>query len=130
MPRMLQLTTKPTRALALLLSPAIVVLVYYSIIRSSSPPVLRAQPAASKSPEPNPNLDLDHDVFPDVVEFRSYNDRENFRRWFTWVAEMQFYNLSDQWNPEQRDCAGLVCFAWRETLRPHDRLWLRSEEHT
>ena len=38
---------------------------------------------------------------------------------------MQFYNLSDQWNPEQRDCAGLVRFAWREALRPHDRPWFQ-----
>lgn len=39
---------------------------------------------------------------------------------------MQFYNLSDQWNPEQRDCAGLVRFAWREALRPHDRAWFQK----
>ena len=38
---------------------------------------------------------------------------------------MQFYNLSDQWNPEQRDCAGLVRFAWREALRTHDRQWFQ-----
>ena len=38
---------------------------------------------------------------------------------------MQFYKLSDQWNPEQRDCAGLVRFAWREALRPHDRPWFQ-----
>ena len=38
---------------------------------------------------------------------------------------MQFYNLSDQWNTEQRDCAGLVRFAWREALRKHDRAWFQ-----
>ena len=81
-------------------------------------------PTASR-PEPNPSADLDHDGLPDVAELRSFNDRENFRRWFTWVAEMQFYNLSDEWNAEQRDCAGLVRFAFREALRPHDRLWFQ-----
>ncbi|HEX2268382.1 MAG TPA: DUF1175 family protein, partial [Pyrinomonadaceae bacterium] len=74
-------------------------------------------------PEPNPDADLDHDGLPDVAELRSFNDRESFRRWFTWIAEMQFYKLSDEWNVEQRDCAGLVRFAWRESLRTHDRPW-------
>lgn len=79
----------------------------------------------SKPPSVGPSADLDHDGLPDVAELRTFNDRENFRRWFTWVAEMQFYKLSEQWNPEQRDCAGLVRFAWREALRPHDRLWFQ-----
>mgnify|MGYP000920414266 CR=1 FL=1 len=52
--------------------------------------------------------------------------RESFRRWFTALAELQFYRLSAQWNAEQRDCAGLVRFAWREALRKHDRLWFQS----
>jgi uncharacterized protein YfaT (DUF1175 family) len=80
--------------------------------------------------EPNPTADLDHDGLPDVAELRSFNDRENFRAWFTWVAEMQFYKLSDQWNPEQRDCAGLVRFAWREALRTHDRAWYQRMGET
>jgi uncharacterized protein YfaT (DUF1175 family) len=75
--------------------------------------------------EPELNTDLDHDGLPDSAELRTFNDRENFRRWFTWIAEMQFYNLSDQWNAEQRDCAGLVRFAFREALRPHDRPWFQ-----
>jgi uncharacterized protein len=73
--------------------------------------------------EPNPSADVDHDGLPDITELRSYNDRENFRRWFTRIAELQFYKLSGEWNTEQRDCAGLVRFAWRETLRTHDRSW-------
>src|ERR1044072_8078163 len=116
---MFRLTKKPTRALALFFLLLVLVVVYFSLTRSSGPP---AKAAAAKRSELSPNADLDHDGLPDVVEFRTFNDRENFRRWFTWVAEMQFYNLSDQWNPEQRDCAGLVRFAWREAFRPHDRL--------
>jgi uncharacterized protein YfaT (DUF1175 family) len=38
---------------------------------------------------------------------------------------MQFYHLSDQWNVDQRDCAGLARFAWREALRRHDRPWFQ-----
>lgn len=71
-------------------------------------------------------IDADRDGLPDAVELRSHNDRENFRRWFTGIAETQFYETSAAWNAEQRDCAGLVRFAWREALRSHDRLWFRK----
>lgn len=122
---MLRLTTKPTRALALFSLPVLLVLSYFSITHSSGP-LTTGPNSRTTSSELEPNADLDHDGLPDVVELRTFNDRENFRRWFTWMAEMQFYNLSDQWNPEQRDCAGLVRFAWREALRPHDRIWFQK----
>lgn len=69
--------------------------------------------------------DTDADGIPDVAELKSFSDRENFRRWLTNIVEMQFYRVSDEWNAEQRDCAGLVRFSWREALRRHDRLWLQ-----
>ncbi|MGH9872321.1 MAG: DUF1175 family protein [Pyrinomonadaceae bacterium] len=72
------------------------------------------------------SLDSDSDGIPDTAELQSFMDRENFRKWFTLIAEGQFYHLSEQWNAEQRDCAGLVRFAWRETLRHHDRAWLQK----
>src|SRR5262249_46480263 len=71
-------------------------------------------------------IDSDNDGIPDVEELRSFQDRDNFRRWFTAIAETQFYQLSDQWKAEQRDCAGLVRFAMREALRRHDRPWLQK----
>jgi uncharacterized protein YfaT (DUF1175 family) len=71
------------------------------------------------------SIDADDDGIPDRAELRSYGDRENFRRWFTALAEMQFYELNKNWNADQRDCAGLVRFSWREALRTHDRAWLR-----
>lgn len=73
-----------------------------------------------------PSLDSDNDGLPDAAELQSFMDRENFRQWFTLIAEGQFYHLSDQWNAEQRDCAGLVRFAWREALRHHDRTWFQK----
>jgi uncharacterized protein YfaT (DUF1175 family) len=72
------------------------------------------------------SLDSDNDGIPDSGELQSYMDRENFRRWFTLIAEGQFYWLSEDWNAEQRDCSGLVRFAWREALRRHDRLWFQK----
>ena len=68
--------------------------------------------------------DSDSDGIPDPLELRSYGDRESFRAWLTSVAETQFYETSGEWNEAQRDCAGLVRFAWREALRRHDRAWL------
>jgi uncharacterized protein YfaT (DUF1175 family) len=71
-------------------------------------------------------LDSDNDGIPDVIELRSFQDRDSFRRWFTAIAETQFYQLSGQWNAEQRDCAGLARFAMREALRHHDRTWFQK----
>lgn len=85
--------------------------------------------AATATPESTANTtvasgDADSDGIPDAAELHTHNDRENFRRWFTGIAEQQFYEQSKEWNAEQRDCAGLVRFAWREALRRHDRRWL------
>ena len=88
-----------------------------------------ARAAATTTPEPAADTvsasgDADSDGIPDAAELHTHNDRENFRRWFTGIAEQQFYEPSKEWNAEQRDCAGLVRFAWREALRRHDRRWL------
>src|SRR2546427_11633899 len=81
---------------------------------------------ATPAPSDSLSLDSDNDGIPDGAELQSFADRESFRRWFTGIAEQQFYQLSDQWNAEQRDCAGLVRFAWREALRRHDRTWFQK----
>jgi hypothetical protein len=70
-------------------------------------------------------LDSDSDGIPDSAELRSFEDRRSFRAWFTAIAEMQFYQPSDEWNRDQRDCAGLVRFSMREALRRHDRPWFK-----
>ena len=72
------------------------------------------------------SLDADNDGIPDAAELHSFMDRKSFRDWFTAIAEGQFYRLSEQWNVEQRDCSGLVRFAWREALRRHDRVWFQK----
>jgi len=122
---MFGLAKTPKSGLALLiLIPAFLILSYFSLTGSTGAPA-HAPEASMKRSAPELNADLDHDGLPESAEFRTFNDRENFRQWFTRVAEMQFYNISDQWNVEQRDCAGLVRFAFREALRPHDRVWFQ-----
>ena len=121
-------------ALALVVCFVIVLLVsYFSLARNQrNKPPTNEQPPALYSHAPKHalahtvSLDSDNDGIPDSAELQSFMDRENFRRWFTFIAEEQFYHLSEQWNAEQRDCAGLVRFAWREALRPHDRAWLQK----
>jgi len=115
--------TLQRRSALWLLLPVALLLSTVFVFRTSSPALPKAPHPTSTRIEPNPSADLDHDGLPDIDELRTFNDRENFRNWFTWIAEMQFYKLNDEWNPEQRDCAGLVRFAWREALRPHDRAW-------
>ncbi|HTG18322.1 MAG TPA: DUF1175 family protein [Blastocatellia bacterium] len=88
--------------------------------RASKASISRSQPATTEW------NDSDSDGLPDSAELRSFEDRQSFRRWFTAIAEMQFYNLSAEWNAGQRDCAGLVRFSWREALRRHDRPWFQK----
>ena len=95
-------------------------------------PALKTQKAASNFANASDSsskpqlIDSDNDGIPDVEELRTYQDRDSFRRWFTAIAETQFYQPSDQWNAEQRDCAGLARFAIREALRRHDRIWFQK----
>ncbi len=110
-------------ACMLLLVPALFSITGFSSLSLTPTTPRKVENKRITRPEPAPDADLDHDGIPDRAELRTFNDRESFRRWFTWIAEMQFYNLSDEWNAEQRDCAGLVRFAWRESLRKHDRAW-------
>ena len=94
------------------------------IERASAP----SERPESSSPSTNRTelIDSDNDGIPDITELRTFQDRDSFRRWFTAIAETQFYELSDQWNAEQRDCAGLARFAMREALRHHDRIWFQK----
>jgi hypothetical protein len=73
-----------------------------------------------------PLTDSDGDGFPDVVELSSEEDSKNFRRWFVNIAESQFYRQDDAWREEDKDCAGLIRFSFRESLKKHDTEWLKK----
>ena len=116
-------------------SVVIIVLASFVWIFSRSKPVSEARPSgratgatnlSKDGSATNAAVDSDNDGIPDFAELRTFEDRENFRRWFTSIAETQFYQLSEQWKREQRDCAGLVRFAMREALRHHDRAWFQK----
>lgn len=53
----------------------------------------------------------------------SQGDREAFRAWFVAILEQQLEGPSPAWEPAQRDCAGLLRFAFREAWGPHTEAW-------
>jgi uncharacterized protein YfaT (DUF1175 family) len=69
--------------------------------------------------------DHDGDGFPDVIKLTSLDDQESFRRWFALIAESQHYRESPAWDDGQKDCSGLVRFAFREALRVHSTSWFQ-----
>lgn len=129
---MLALIKRRQFGFGLLVSLSLVLVIsYFALARIGNPNhAVPHKPIASTSAAHKTSdavsLDSDNDGIPDAAELQSYSDRESFRRWFTLIAEGQFYRQSLDWNAEQRDCSGLVRFAWREALRRHDRPWFQK----
>lgn len=68
--------------------------------------------------------DRDGDGYPDAAELASASDRAAFLEWFALIAEAQATAPDPRWEPAQRDCAGLLRFAYRMALARHDRAFL------
>jgi uncharacterized protein len=119
----------PSKRSAVIASAVVLIAAFaWTLTRSkqhAEPPPKKAPLAVARNAESKLS-DSDNDGFPDFAELRTFEDRESFRRWFMAIAETQFYQLSDQWKKDQRDCAGLVRFSIREALRRHDRVWFQK----
>jgi uncharacterized protein YfaT (DUF1175 family) len=63
------------------------------------------------------------DGFPDGARLDAAQDRENFTRWFTFLAETQYYTQAPRNRLEVQDCAALVRFAFRNSLVAHSPAW-------
>jgi len=63
------------------------------------------------------------DGFPDGARLDSAQDRENFTRWFTFLAETQYYATTPRSRTEIQDCAALVRYAYRNALAAHSPSW-------
>ncbi len=70
------------------------------------------------------DADIVGDGTPDFFRLHDPADRLAFRRWFTLLAESQYYRGKPL--PEIDDCAALLRFAYREALREHDATWSRA----
>jgi uncharacterized protein YfaT (DUF1175 family) len=65
------------------------------------------------------------DGTPDFLRLHDPADRAAFRRWFTLLAESQYYR-EKKLPPEIDDCAALLRHSYREALRAHDAAWAHA----
>ncbi len=65
------------------------------------------------------------DGTPDFLRLHDPADRASFRRWFTLLAESQYF-LGRKLPAEIDDCAALLRFAYREALREHNTAWAHT----
>ena len=79
--------------------------------------------AAAPPHDPASLTDTAGDGTPDLLRLDSPADRRAFRRWFTFLAELQYYRDPARVPREILDCAALVRFAYREALKKHDGAW-------
>jgi uncharacterized protein len=63
------------------------------------------------------------DGTPDFLRLDSPTSRAAFRRWFTFLAEAQYFQPPESRPAEIDDCAALIRYAYRESLRAHDSAW-------
>ncbi len=66
------------------------------------------------------------DGTPDFLRLDDEHDREAFRRWFTWLAEAQYFQAPANRPAEISDCAALIRYAYRETLSAHVSGWAEA----
>lgn len=67
------------------------------------------------------------DGTPDFLRLDDDHDRQAFRRWFTFLAEAQYFQNPAQRPEEISDCAALIRYAYREALRAHEGHWTDEE---
>jgi uncharacterized protein YfaT (DUF1175 family) len=85
---------------------------------------LRSGTRAVTSAEATPATewtDTYSDGTPDFLRLTDGSDRLAFRAWFTFLAESTYFSSHPP--SEIDDCAALIRFAYRETLRAHDAAW-------
>jgi uncharacterized protein len=68
------------------------------------------------------------DGTPDFLRLDDSDDQQAFRRWFTFLAEAQYFEAEERRPAEIVDCAALIRYAYREALRAHDGNWA-TEAH-
>jgi uncharacterized protein len=66
------------------------------------------------------------DGTPDFLRLQSHSDQDTFRRWFSFLAESIYFEKEQDRPAEIDDCAALIRFAYRESLRRHEGLWATS----
>ena len=75
------------------------------------------------TPAPPVFSDSAADGTPDFARLTDPADRRAFTGWFAFLAELQFFRAAPELPEDVGDCAGLVRFAYRESLRRHTGEW-------
>ena len=70
--------------------------------------------------------DSAEDGTPDFLRLENQHDQQVFRRWFTFLAEAQYFQSAAARPAEINDCAALIRYAYREALHAHDNAWADS----
>jgi uncharacterized protein len=70
--------------------------------------------------------DWAQDGTPDFLRLDDDHDQREFRHWFTYLAEAQYFQSPAARPAEIDDCAALIRYAYREALRAHDSGWADS----
>jgi uncharacterized protein YfaT (DUF1175 family) len=89
-------------------------------LRADAPGFLPAAVELSTSLE---TTDRASDGTPDFLRLDQEHDQLTFRRWFTFLAEAQYFQTAAERPAEIKDCAALIRYAYREALRLHDSSW-------
>ncbi len=90
-------------------------------VESREPPAASAEAASAL----NAN-DSFQDGTPDLLRLDDDADRRAFRRWFTYLAEVQYFQAPANRPAEINDCAALIRYAYREALHAHDSGWAEA----
>lgn len=81
---------------------------------------------ASRDPRAPSWGDSVGDGTPDFLRLDNAADREAFRAWFASIAEFQALRPPADVPAEISDCAALLRYAYRYTLRAHDEAWVEE----
>lgn len=90
------------------------------IVRAEAPGFSPASAELTLTPAAT---DRHADGTPDFLRLEDEHDELAFRRWFTFLAEAQFFQQASARPAEINDCAALIRYAYREALRLHDSRW-------
>jgi uncharacterized protein YfaT (DUF1175 family) len=103
--------------------------------RSAQPQLsFAARPAESLAVQPYPAQpvrsadDRFADGTPDFLRLDAPSDQDVFRRWFVLIAEFQALRPPSELPREINDCAALLRYSYRNSLRTHDAGWFQETQ--
>jgi uncharacterized protein len=98
--------------------------------QTSAPGTVQAatltKPALARTEQRQLWTDRFADGTPDFLRLTDPADQAAFRQWFTAIADYQAVRPRADLPPEITDCASLLRYAYRESLKRHDDTWFAA----